>query len=279
MNSLEVLLTVKSQNPILFYSYLTLLFLCIGSFLNVVIYRIPRKLEAEYRQDLQNALQDIALEPPESLKPDWSHTQLGGRSYCPICKSKIPFYRNIPVFSYLFQFGKSACCKNSISAQYPIIEFFTATISLLIVMFYPWTVAIYLVPSIWLAISLFVIDFKSNILPDSLTLPFFLLGFAYAAQNHQDNFLYAAGSSLICFLILYILMVTFKWLRGIDGMGGGDPKLFAGIGFWIPLTDIPYAMIIAAVATFVISLLAAQKESEIPFGPGLIIAWGVLVGT
>lgn len=227
--------------------------LILGSFLNVCIYRIPQKLS------------------------------LMGRSYCPNCKSPIPMYRNIPVLTYLFQFGKSACCKTPISLQYPSVELLTGVFSVLTYLAFP-RLDLYFIWFLLFVTPLIVIsgiDFKLRLIPDVISLPFIVIGIGTQIYLHYPEIFTALKFSFLGIFIgggsLLLIAEIFSRLKGVEAMGGGDIKLAAMLGAflgWKSLIFIFFVSSFLAVLYFAIQFLFKGKETDttLPFGPFLSMA-------
>lgn len=277
------LLDFLAENSAIFITYATIIGLLIGSFLNVVIYRIPIMLEREWHTDCRELLE---IENPK--KSD-KFNLVTPRSRCPNCNNLISALENIPVISYLLQGGKCKHCRTGISAQYPLIEIFTGVVTGFAAYKYgvSWQMAAAAV-LLWALISLAAIDFKTTLLPDNITLPFLWLGIV---TNYFEVFCSLEESILgavFGYLSLWIVFKTFKLITGKDGMGYGDFKLLALLGAWLGVTYLLPIILISSVVGSVlgISLIATniiKREAAIPFGPYLALAgvicllWGAEV--
>jgi leader peptidase (prepilin peptidase)/N-methyltransferase len=242
--------------------------LSIGSFLNVVIYRLPLSIDTKTTLTLNN---------PK-------------RSFCPLCHTTLSVFELIPVFSYLLQKGKCRHCHTTISWQYPLVETITALISALIVFIFGATIqaGFYLLLA-WFLIALFVIDLKEQLLPDVLTLPLMWLGLVYQIEygNLQDLQEGVIGA-MSGYLFLWLIYWAFKLLRHKEGMGYGDFKLTAALGAWIGWQAMPLLLLVASVLSvvfFLLSRLSAlsrlstklKRGQAFAFGPFLIVGF-VVVG-
>jgi leader peptidase (prepilin peptidase)/N-methyltransferase len=222
--------------------------LFIGSFLNVVIYRLPLSIDTNATIDLIN---------PK-------------RSFCPVCKQKLSALELVPIFSYLTQKGKCKHCGTTISWQYPLIETMTALISALIVFMFGATIesGFYLLLA-WLLIPLFVIDLKERLLPDVLTLSLMWIGFIYQMQfgDLQNGVIGAMAG----YLLLWSMYWLFKVIRKKEGMGYGDFKLLAALGAWLGWQTIPQLLLSASVLGLIFFVLSSTKKDQVfAFGPFLI---------
>lgn len=262
--------------PASFYITVIAISLAIGSFLNVVIYRFPKMLEQgwylECREFLADEVKDIPakkIEPISLSKPD---------STCPSCGHKIRFYENIPILSWLFLKGKCSQCKSKISVRYPLVEFSTAVLSLIVANHYGATsLTCYVLLLTWGLICLTMIDFDHMLLPDQFTYPLLWLGLLININGNIVPLEQAVIGALAGYLSLFSVFWVFKLLTGKDGMGHGDFKLLAVFGAWMGWQLLPLLILIASAvgAIIGISLMLFKNHSRnqaIPFGPYLAIA-------
>lgn len=275
MSSLQLL----QDSPALFISLCGLLGLLVGSFLNVVIYRLPKIMEREWREQCaelngQNADQ---LEPFNLRIP---------RSACTHCGYQISAMENIPVISYLLLGGKCKKCRASISVRYPLVE----SISGLLCAFAAWhfgfgVATVAAIMFIWALIALTFIDFDTQLLPDDITLPLLWLGLLFNMYGTFASLGNAVAGAMIGYLVLWCVYWLFKLATGKEGMGYGDFKLLAAIGAWLGWQLLPLVIILSSMVGAVvgITLIIASRHGRnipIPFGPylaggGLIaLFWG-----
>jgi leader peptidase (prepilin peptidase)/N-methyltransferase len=264
------------NNSLYFYGLVFILSLMIGSFLNVVIYRLPKILEQGWYQECREFLADeIKDTPVKEISP---LTLSKPDSTCPHCQHQIRFYENIPVVSWLFLKGKCSQCNNSISARYPLIEISTALISLLVAQHFGVSaLTCYALLLTWGLITLTMIDFDHMLLPDQIVLPLLWLGLFVNLTNGIVPLQDAVIGAIAGYSSLYIVFWLFKLATGKEGMGFGDFKLFALFGAWIGWQLLPLLILMASVVgAFVgISLMLFnnhQKGQAIPFGPYLAVA-------
>ena len=267
-------------NPTLFVAYAIVIGLLIGSFLNVVIYRIPIMLEREWQGDCRELLE---IDNPENQE---KFNLIIPRSRCPSCNELIRALENIPVVSYLLQGGKCKHCRTPISIQYPLIEIFTGIITGIAA--YKFGVSWQMAASavlLWALIALAAIDFKTTLLPDNITLPILWLGIIV---NYFEVFCSLEESilgAIFGYLSLWVVFKTFKLITGKDGMGYGDFKLLALLGAWLGSAYLLPIILISSVVGSVLGILfiatkIIKREAVIPFGPylalgGLIcLLWG-----
>jgi len=266
------------QHPTLFLIYAGVLGLLVGSFLNVVILRLPVMLERQWRHDSQAFLEEVVDEPQQTFN------LIHPRSHCPKCKHPITAWENIPIISYLMLRGCCSSCKTPIPLRYPLTEFLTACLSLIVAWHFGpgWQTVAALVLT-WSLITLSIIDIDHQILPDLITLPVIWLGlflslFGVFTDSHASII-----GALIGYLSLWSIFHLFRLLTGKEGMGYGDFKLLALIGAWLGwqhiLTVILVASLVGAIIGIAMILLRGHDRSiPIPFGPYLAIAgWITLI--
>ncbi len=260
------------ENPGLGYPLAAGLGLLVGSFLNVVILRLPRRMEWEWKREAREILElpDEYDPPPPGIVVE--------RSHCPHCKHQLRWYENIPVFSWLALGGKCRNCKAPISPQSPLVELLTMLAFLACVwqFGFGWQGFGALVFTGFL-ISLAGIDLRTQLLPDQLTLPLMWLGLIAAVDNLYMPAKPALIGAVVGYLSLWIVWWVFKQLTGKEGMGHGDFKLLAALGAWIGLKGIlPTILLSSLVGAIIGSVWLAMKGKDratpIPFGPYLAVA-------
>jgi leader peptidase (prepilin peptidase)/N-methyltransferase len=259
--------------PLLIGSGIVLLSLLVGSFLNVVIYRLPVMMEREWKAEAR-ALLDIEL---EDEKPETFNLAFPN-SHCPHCNTAIKSWQNIPVFSYLLLAGKCGNCQSPISKRYPLIEAVTAMLAAIIV----WQLNT--IPEImaalffsWALICLTMIDIDHKLLPDQITLPLLWLGLIVNSFEMFVPFMDAFWGAVAGYLILWSVYWIFKLITGKEGMGFGDFKLLAALGAWLGWQALPLILIFSSLVGVIIgiTILTISKqgrETTLPFGPYLAIA-------
>ncbi|QIO07050.1 prepilin peptidase [Acinetobacter shaoyimingii] len=259
------------EYPIYLYITVGIISLCIGSFLNVVIYRTPKMMEQEWKQDCQ-----MLLHPEQAIIDESKITLSKPDSSCPKCKQPIRWYQNIPVISWLALRGKCGSCKNPISIRYPLIELLTAICSLIVVWVYgPTLQAFFGVILTWVLIALTFIDFDTQLLPDRYTLPLAALGLGINSYAIYTTPTSAIWGYIIGFLCLWIVYYLFKIITGKEGMGYGDFKLLAALGAWMGPMLLPLIILLSSCvgAMIGIILLKVKKENQpFAFGPYIAIA-------
>ncbi len=267
-----------NQNFWLLATFVFLLSLCVGSFLNVVIYRLPLMMERQWRSDCCELLE---VPPEKEEKP------IGlafPNSHCPHCQSNIAPWQNIPVISYLILGGKCAVCRERISLRYPLIELITAGLSLLLVWEFgaSWALVGSLLLT-WALIALTMIDFDHKLLPDDITLPLLWLGLAFNLQSAFAPLPEAVLGAMLGYLSLWSVYWLFKLLTGKEGMGHGDFKLLGALGAWLGWQAVPVIILLSSVVgalcgIALIVLKRSGRDVPIPFGPYLAAAgWIYLV--
>ncbi|MCD1628855.1 prepilin peptidase [Marinobacter shengliensis] len=262
------------STPWLLYLTVTLFSLCIGSFLNVVILRLPRMMQQEWRCQCEEF-----LEVPEKQRKQETPLSLSKpASTCPSCGHQIRAWENIPVISWLVLGGKCSACKASISPRYPIIEAITAIFSVVTVaLLGPTEAALWALLLVWALVALTVIDFDTQLLPDSITLPLMWLGLVLNYFGVLTDFNSAFWGAVAGYLSLWSVYWLFKLVTGKEGMGHGDFKLLAALGAWLGWQLLPAVILLSSLVGAVvgIALMVFKKhgrEVPIPFGPYLAAA-------
>lgn len=276
MPSLDVLLSTS------WLLYVTVLFfsLCIGSFLNVVILRLPKIMHQEWRCQCEEF-----LEVPEDKRTSENRITLSRpASTCPSCGHRIRPWENIPVISYLLLRGKCSNCSARISIRYPLIEAITAAFSLITVwLLGPSVGSLWALVLVWALIALTMIDFDTQLLPDNITLPLMWLGLVLNYFGYLTDFSSAFWGAVAGYLSLWSVYWLFKLVTGKEGMGHGDFKLLAAIGAWLGWQLLPAVILLSSLVGAVvgISLMVFRRHGRdvpIPFGPylaaaGLLSLW------
>lgn len=268
-----------ASSPPLFIGASTIAGLLVGSFLNVVIHRLPKMLEQGWHQQCT----ELRGEEPAHSEP---YNLLLPRSACPHCQHAISAWENIPVISYLMLRGKCKGCGAAISLRYPVIEAISGLLCGFAALHFGFGLAaIGAMLLIWALIALTAIDFDTQLLPDDITLPLIWSGLLFnlygAFTTLHDAFLGAASG----YLALWSVYWLFKLVTGKEGMGYGDFKLLAALGAWLGWQLLPLIIILSSLVGAVvgITLIVAVKHGRdipIPFGPylaggGLIaLFWG-----
>ena len=238
----------------MFYILFIILGAVWGSFSNVCIYRIPKN---------------------EGI--------IAGRSFCPNCKNKIQWFDNIPILSFIILRAKCRHCKNSISFQYVIVELIASICFVTIYHFFGFTITtlLFLILSIFFII-IFFIDLKHFIIPNSLTFPLMIIGFLKSFDPNLNqtifpNYINSLIGGVAGYLVIWSIIYLYKVIRKKEGMGLGDAKLLAAIGFWFGWASLPFVIFFSSFVALVVAIPSLLKKtkrmsSEIPFGPYIIIA-------
>ena len=260
------------QHPALGYPLAAGLGLLIGSFLNVVILRLPKRLEWAWKREAREALEQPELyePPPPGIVVEPSH--------CPHCKHKLRWYENIPLVSWLVQGGKCRHCAAPISIQYPAVEALTALLCVASVwqFGFGWQGFGAIVLSCFL-VALSGIDLRTQYLPDSLTLPLLWLGLIASTDNLYMPAKPALIGAALGYLSLWSVCWVYKQFTGKQGMGHGDFKLLAALGAWcgwqgvLPIILLS-SLVGAIIGTVWLRLQKQDNSTPIPFGPYLAIA-------
>ena len=266
--------------PWLLYLAVAMVSLCIGSFLNVVILRLPKMMHQDWRCQCEEFLEL----PENQRKSEQPITLSKPASTCPSCGHSIRAWENIPVISYLVLGGKCSSCKTGISPRYPLIEAVTALFSIVTIALLGLTEStLWALLLVWALVALTVIDFDTQLLPDSITLPLLWLGLVLNYFGTLTDFNSAFWGAVWGYLSLWSVYWLFKLVTGKEGMGHGDFKLLAALGAWLGWQLLPAVILLSSVVGAVvgISLMVFKKhgrEVPIPFGPylaaaGLLCLW------
>ena len=257
-------------NPAIFVTFSVILGLMIGSFLNVVIHRLPKMMEREWHN---NCLELQGKEVPEQPK----YSIVTPRSACPSCGHQITAMENIPIASYMMLGGKCKGCKAKISARYPLVEAITGALLGAVAYKYGYSYTTLFAWIFTLAlIALTFIDFDTQLLPDDITLPLLWLGLLFNLNSGFSDLKSAVIGAILGYLILWSVYWLFKLVTGKEGMGYGDFKLLAAIGAWFGWQIIPAVILLSSVvgAVIGIALIAFKgkgRNTAIPFGPFLAL--------
>ena len=274
------MLELLTGSPPVFITCCVVLGLLVGSFLNVLIHRLPLMLERQWRNEC--AL--LAGNPP-AAQPRYDLFM--PRSACPACQRPITALENIPIASYLWLRGRCAGCATAISARYPLIEGLTAVASGLVAWHFGYGAAAAMgLVLTWFLIALATIDLDTQLLPDNLTLPLLWLGLACAVilPNEGQALPVDLRSSVIGamggYASLWTVFQLFRLATGKEGMGYGDFKLFAALGAWFGWAALIPLILLASLTGIAVGLVLQRRQQlreqhYIPFGPFLALAAGV----
>lgn len=260
-----------------------LLGLCVGSFLNVVIHRIPLMMVASWRQECSQFMSQQADMPLEHtsvltqvVSGDAPITLSTPASRCPHCAHKIRWYENIPLISWLVLRGRCSDCQAPISIRYPIVELVTALLSALVIYQFGVTAAgVFALVLVWTLIALTGIDFDTQLLPDRLTFPLAGLGLAVNSQSWFVSPTESIWGLLLGFLSLWVVVKIFYLITKKHGMGQGDFKLLAVMGAWLGPMMLPLIILLSSLLGSIVGIILMRKQGEskpFAFGPYIAIA-------
>lgn len=265
--------------PLIVWFIVALFGLCLGSFLNVVITRLPVMLMRHWRHEAQAALE---LEPDHS--PPFNLATPG--SLCPRCETAIAWHDNIPLVGWLKRRGRCAACHTGISIQYPLVELIGGLLAIaLLALHGPTLEALFIYGACLVLLALAVIDFRTQFLPDVLTLPLLWAGLLFQLLFQPFMLSEAVIGAMVGYLSLWSFYWLFKLVTGKEGMGFGDFKLLAALGAWLGWSFLPLILILSAGLGAMVGLTAQAfsprlRGKPLPFGPFLALAgWiALLVG-
>lgn len=278
------LIALLASSPGLFVILAALLGLIVGSFLNVVIHRLPLMMEREWRTQCAELLEQPASGSDQPVLNLWRP-----RSRCPQCGHLISAVENIPLLSYALQRGRCAHCRTAISLQYPLVEAASGLLAGIVAwkFGFGWPAAAALIFT-WMLLAASVIDFRHQLLPDDLTLPLLWLGLGVALFGLFADLPSAVIGAMAGYLALWSVYQAFRLLTGKEGMGFGDFKLLAALGAWTGWQYLITIVILSSLVGAVFGLtliLFRQRDRQIPmpFGPFLaaagwiVLLWGELI--
>ncbi len=268
---LDPLLNLLESNSTLFITTVAVLGMIVGSFLNVVIYRLPVMMQHSWEDQCQELLEleQTSRERFDLIKPD---------SRCPHCGAPIGPLENIPLISYLLQRGRCKHCHERISPRYPAIELLTAVMSAVTAWHFGFgPTAMFAVLLTWALIAMSFIDIDHQLLPDDITLPFLWLGMLLSLFGLFTDAQSAIIGAVSGYLSLWLVYQLFKLATGKEGMGYGDFKLFAMFGAWLGWQSLPLVLLLSSLVGAVIGMAlilfrGRDRQLPIPFGPYLAAA-------
>jgi leader peptidase (prepilin peptidase) / N-methyltransferase len=281
---LNDLAALFASEPVFFTGSVFILGLVVGSFLNVVIYRLPIMLDREWRVQAAELLQPAVAAAPAQRAPE-RFTLSTPRSVCPKCKAPIKPWQNVPVISWLVLRGRCASCKTKISFRYPVVELATGILSAWVAWHFGFGAAAGCALVVtWTFIALTGIDIDHQLLPDSMTLPLMWAGLLAAAVIGPTpgvalpvSATEAVVGATAGYVSLWLVFHAFRLVTGKEGMGYGDFKLFAALGAWLGWKLLPLVIILSAatgavLGVLMIALRGRDRSAPIPFGPYLAAA-------
>ena len=286
-NILENINYFYNNNFIVANIFIIIFSLIIGSFLNVIIYRLPIVIFNEWREDCYEFLNTKKKDRVIDKKTKKITLFSPNRSFCPECNNKIKYYDNIPVISFILLKSKCRHCKTPISWRYPFIELLAAFASVLVFIQYNInSLSLAILFLTYLLIIIACIDFENLIIPDSLSYIGLWLGLIINSSIFDiNNITYASDAilgAIVGYLILWILYWVFKLTTGKEGFGHGDFKLTALFGAWLGLSAIFPILIIASITGIIFSVIAYYRgirglDKPFPFGPYLVFAGWIML--
>jgi leader peptidase (prepilin peptidase)/N-methyltransferase len=263
------MLELLQTSPLLAGGYVFFIGLCVGSFLNVVVHRLPLMQQRQWEAEAAEILGQPTPEQPR-------FNLLVPRSRCPHCGHQISARENIPVLSWLALRGRCSACHAPISPRYPLVELATALLSLLVLaMLGPGVKMLLALGVTWALIALTLIDFDTQYLPDDITLPLMWAGLLANIGGMFTPLPSAVLGAALGYLSLWSIYWIFRLLTGREGMGYGDFKLLAALGAWMGWLSLPLILLFSSVVGSVIGLgylIARRQSAPFAFGPYLAIA-------
>ena len=277
------LIDALRANSWFFVSTLGVLGLLVGSFLNVVIHRLPKMMEADWKQQ---CIEYLHPEQVETQTPPAKYNLVSPRSACPSCGHQITALENIPILSYAALGGKCSACKAPIGKRYPAVEALTGILTALLAWKFGFGAqAFAAIVLVWALIALTFIDADTTLLPDDITLPLLWLGLIVNVSGTFTTLPSAVFGAVGGYLALWSVYWLFKLTTGKEGMGYGDFKLLGAIGAWLGWQMLGQVILLSAAVGAVVGVIGIliygrEKGAKIPFGPylaaaGLIaLVWG-----
>jgi leader peptidase (prepilin peptidase)/N-methyltransferase len=254
-----------------------LLGLVVGSFLNVVIIRYPEMLLRAWREECHELL-NLPSEPPQPR-----FNLMHPRSQCALCRHPLRLWHNIPLLSYFMLLGRCGFCNQLISIQYPIVELLSAAASVAVFLKFGWSLQTgFLLLMSWGLIVLSVIDWKTQILPDHITLSLLWLGLLINMWGFFSPLTHAVIGAVCGYILLWAVSALFKLIRKKQGMGHGDFKMLAMLGAWLGFFSMIEALILAVFISLFLNLFLLffkkiHRDQPLPFGPWLALGGWVLL--
>lgn len=267
----EIISVLQSEPPVLLYTIAMCFGLIVGSFLNVVIYRLPIMMKRGWEREAS----EILGQEPATSGEKFNLMFPGSR--CPACDHTISALENVPLVSYALLKGRCAHCGTSISSRYPLIEFLSGILTIIVVAKFGVTLAALACCVLtWSLIAASMIDYDHQLLPDDITLPLLWLGLVVNYFNLIVPFRDAFWGAVAGYLALWVVFQVFRLITGKEGLGFGDFKLLAMLGAWMGWQSLPLVIILSSFAGAVIGglliVFGRDRAKPIPFGPWLSIA-------
>ena len=277
------MLELLRANPSLLTGALFVLGLAVGSFLNVVIHRLPRMMESAWLGEVTALFKERGWPMPVELANALAAAPerfdlIVPRSACPACGHRITALENVPVLSFLWLRGRCSACRAAISVRYPAVEFATAALSAAVAWRFGFSLATVAgLVLTWSLIALALIDFDTQFLPDSITLPLVWAGLGFNSLGALTDLNASLIGAIAGYLVLWLVFWAFKLATGREGMGYGDFKLLAALGAFLgwqmlPLVVLLSSVVGAVIGVFLIVLARRGREVPMPFGPYLSCA-------
>jgi leader peptidase (prepilin peptidase)/N-methyltransferase len=266
---MEFLATLESSRPFLWLT-VGVVGLCVGSFLNVVIHRLPQMMQAQWQADCA----ELAGAEPAPAAP---YNLFTPGSRCPNCATPIGALQNVPIASWLWLRGRCAACAAPISVRYPLVELFTGLLSVLVAWRFGYGAQLAAaLPFVWMLVALTFIDLDTQLLPDDITFPLLWLGLLVNAFGIVTDLRSAVLGAAGGYLILWSVYWGFRLLAKKEGMGYGDFKLLAALGAWCGWQVLPFMVLVSAGAGAILGglllwLSRRGVDTRLPFGPYLAL--------
>lgn len=260
--------------PVALFIVAGILGLVVGSFLNVVAYRLPVMMEREWREEAQKVLAE-PFKPPATAADGKRFDLWWPPSACPGCGKAIAAQHNVPVLGFLWLKGKCASCGARISARYPVVEAFAALLAVAVAyVFGPTPQTVVALGFAWTLLALTLIDLDTKLLPDALTLPLLWTGLLVNVPGWFVPLQASVIGAAAGYLALWSVNYLYKLVAGQEGMGAGDFKLLAAIGAWVGWQLLPVAILLSAVVGSIVGgtlilFFGRTAKTQIPFGPYL----------
>ncbi|MDS0858576.1 A24 family peptidase [Burkholderia pseudomultivorans] len=268
----NALLALAMLPPVAQYAFAVVLGLCVGSFVNVVVHRLPVMMQRAWQAEIAEATGSVDT-PDDGYPPRYDLCR--PRSACPHCGHVLRAWENIPLVSYLLLRGRCRQCGHAIGLRYPLVELAGGVLAAgALAAFGPTGTALAVFGLCAALLAMSAIDIRTGYLPDSMTLPLLWAGLALNLADTLTSLRSAVIGAMAGYLFLWSIYWLFKWLRGIEGIGFGDLKLLAALGAWMGWAALPQVVLFAAVTGAIVGLLATWRgrmrfEEPIPFGPFL----------